>query len=405
MKTIVFITTGQPSTNPRMIKEYMTLKKEGYNIKVIYSYWTNWALKTDEDYFKAGELHKEDFILAGGTPYIKKCHYFLTRLFHKFFKTTVSFIPSFTKWTIARPSYALYLKAISTYADLYIAHNPGALPAAFMAAKKNKSKLGFDAEDFHRGEHFDQSSPDALAVKYIEDEYLPQCDYITAASPMIGNAYKKLYPSQKIVVINNVFSKKYLQKIHKESHDHLRLFWFSQTIGPHRGLETAVKAIEILKGKCKIELHLMGNVLSGYSSQLIKLTTHSGFIHFIPPVAPDRVFEQASKFDVGLSLEVPETENRDYCLTNKLFTYLMSGNCVIFSDTSAQKDFIESYPGIGYLVDADNEIKLSEILFCLHNNREKLYEKRFNSLRVAAQYLNWEEEAQKFQAIIEEQLR
>lgn len=382
----------------------MTLKKEGYNIKVIYSYWTNWALKTDEDYFKAGELHKEDFILAGGTPYIKKCHYFLTRLFHKFFKTTVSFIPSFTKWTVARPSFALYLKAISTYGDLYIAHNPGALPAAWLAAKKNKSKVGFDAEDFHRGEHLDQNSLLALAVKYIEDAYLPQCNYITAASPMIGNAYKKLYPSQKIAVINNVFSKKYLQKIHKESHDHLRLFWFSQTIGPHRGLETAVKAIEILKGKCKIELHLMGNVLSGYSSELIKLTTQSDFIHFIPPVAPDKVFEQASKFDVGLSLEVPETENRDYCLTNKLFTYLLSGNCVILSNTSAQKDFIESYPGIGYLFGAHNEIQLSEILLHLYYNREELYKIRLNSLRAAAQYANWENESAKFKALIKEKI-
>ncbi len=42
-------------------------------------------------------------------------------------------------------------------ADLYIAHNLGALTAAAMAAQKNNARYSFDAEDFHRAQEEDVS--------------------------------------------------------------------------------------------------------------------------------------------------------------------------------------------------------------------------------------------------------
>lgn len=399
-KKIVIVTTGQPSTNPRMLKEYQTLKEEGYTVKVFYSFWAHWAEASDKTLFNSGRISQNDFILIGGSPSYQKWKYYYSRLGSRISKI-LPLLPK--EHSLSRTAYFLECAALQEKADLYIAHNLGAVSAAVKAAKKYKVKVGFDAEDYHRGEYLNQNSSQAKSVTYIEDKYLFQCDYITAASPLICQAYQKLYPFQKLIVINNVFSKQYLQKTNKGG-NHLKLFWFSQTIGPHRGLETAVKAIEILKEKCRIELYLMGNVSATYAFDLVKLTTQSNCIHFIPPVAPDKIFEHASKFDVGLSLEVPETENRDYCLTNKLFTYLLAGNCVILSSTSAQKNFIKCYPDIGYLFDTNNEIQLAEILLHLHNNRKELNDIKSNCLHLAAKCLNWENESQKFKVLIKEHL-
>lgn len=400
MPKIVIITTGQPSTNPRMVKEYLALKEEGYIVKVFYGFWVNWASTADITFFNNAFVDKKDFIICGGSPSRQRWMYYYSRLRNKICK----FLPGYTKeHVLSRTAHFLERATIREKADLYIAHNLGAVSAAVKTARKYKAKVGFDAEDYHRGEYINQNNSNALLVKYIEDKYLPECDYITAASPLIGQAYKELYPRQKIAVINNVFSKKYLQQLH-ESAVSLKVFWFSQTIGPNRGLETVVKAIEILKEKCKIELHLMGHQQADYGSELVTLTTLADCIHFLPPVTPDEVFEVASKFDVGLSLEVPETENREFCLTNKIFTYLLAGNCILLSATKAQKDFFSLYPGIGCLFDAGNEIQLSEILLHLHNNREELYHIKLNSLRVAAEYLNWENESRKFKTIIKDQL-
>lgn len=400
-KKIVIITTGQPSTNPRMIKEYQALKEEGYIVKVFYSFWANWANAADTTLFDSGQINKEDFILVGGSRIYQNWKYNYSRFRRKLCKI-LSFQPK--EYSFSRTAFFLEQAALKEKADLYIAHNVGALSSAVKAAKKYNAKVGFDAEDYHRGEFRKQEAQNAKVVKFIEDKYLPQCHYITAASPLIFKAYKTLYPFVKVTAINNVFSKKYLQKLPEESIGILKLFWFSQTVGPNRGLETAVKAIEILKDTCHIQLHLMGKVSAEYASDLIKLTTCPNSIFFMPPVAPDAIFAEASKFDVGLSLEVPEPENRDFCLTNKIFTYLLAGNCIIFSDTKAQTDFFNSFPAIGFLYRTDDVTQLSEILLHLYYNKSDLNNKKQNSLRLASEHLNWENESRKFKVLIKEQL-
>ena len=78
-------------------------------------------------------------------------------------------------------------------AELYIAHNLGALPAACAAAAKHGSRVAFDAEDFHSGQLSAPSDAHAAAVaRSAERRYLPRCAYVTAAAPGIAEAYRDL---------------------------------------------------------------------------------------------------------------------------------------------------------------------------------------------------------------------
>ena len=398
-KKIIILTTGQPSTNPRMVKEYLSLKSAGFQVKVYYSYWQGWATKADYIMFENGELDKNDFTLIGGSPTKNKWIYNFTRVLQKvnqfiYNKTGLRAIASFTRTTSW-----LVNAAINEQADLYIAHNAGALPAAVAGALKYHSRSGFDVEDFHRGEFKDQHSDACKLMVKIENTYLPQCDYITTASPLISAAYMDLYPQLVFSTINNVFSKSFLKQYRKGANDEITLFWFSQTIGPDRGLETVVKALNSIQHNCKAELYLMGNVAYNYDLELIHLAGDFK-LHFLPPVSPDQIFEIASKFDIGLSIEVPDFRNRDLCLTNKIFTYLLAGNCIIFSNTKAQVDFCETYHNAGFLFDSGNNVQLANIIMELFINREKLELAKRRSLQLAIDTLNWENEQAKFLQIV-----
>src|SRR3712207_6937801 len=50
-------------------------------------------------------------------------------------------------WALSRVLPELERAATSTYADLYIAHNLGALLPALAGARSHGARLGFDAED------------------------------------------------------------------------------------------------------------------------------------------------------------------------------------------------------------------------------------------------------------------
>ena len=64
-KKIVIVTTGQPSTNPRMVKEADALVEAGHQVKVYYLFWTTWANETDKSLLQDVQWEYE---LVGGSP-------------------------------------------------------------------------------------------------------------------------------------------------------------------------------------------------------------------------------------------------------------------------------------------------------------------------------------------------
>jgi glycosyltransferase involved in cell wall biosynthesis len=399
-KTIVIITTGQPAANPRVVKEYEAFIQEGYLVKVLYTYSLSWSYNIDEEKFRLGKIKRPDFILVGGNPYNKKVAYFLSRLFFKIFGIIAKVIPSgyLKEITFARSAFYLWLNAKKYTADVYIAHYIGALPAAIRAASKHKAAVVFDAEDFHRGE--DPYYPAQLSdVIDIENRLLPKINLLTTASPLISKMYEQLYPSKKVVTINNVFSLRYLQPAMDNPTLSLKLFWFSQNIGPNRGLEVIVDAFN--KTNDGVTLTLLGNIRNkDYVEELLKKVSKPEKINFISPVNPEEIFKIAGTFDIGLAAETPYCQNRDICLTNKLFTYLIAGNCILASDTSAQKKFMQTYNSIGSLYKHDDPNDLAMLINHYDKERPLLLNCKKNALKLASDRLNWELESEKLISVI-----
>ncbi len=399
-KKIVIVTTGQPAANPRVMKEYEALIEAGYDTKVIYTYSAEWSYVIDAAKFEKGVLPRKDFIPAGGDPHNSKTYYFFSRVAYRFCKILMKILPVtfFKEMAIARASLSLWLIAPRHKGDLYIAHYVGALPAVARAAKKNGAAYAFDAEDYHRGEPVYYRNQKEHIVS-VEDTYLPAAVYISGASPLIAESYKRIYPGKKLITLNNVFSKQFVQPLHSNADTGIKLFWFSQNIGPNRGLEVIVEAMNKVKGK--VSLHLLGNNKNTeYYQSLLSISKKPEQIHLIAPVEPEEVFKVAAKFDIGLASELPLSENRNLCLTNKIFTYVMAGNCILASDTDAQKAFMESSPGIGLLYKANDADDLVLKLDMLISDRKQLHTFKINSLSAGTDWCNWESERKKLLDVV-----
>ena len=211
---IVLISSGQPSLNPRLVKEADSLTEAGYTVTVIYQYWNKWGTALDMQLL---QTKKWKSIRVGGDPSAAKFVYLKSRIRQKLamkLSNILGFGFGFAETAITRCLAEQTNFAQSIKVDLYIAHNLGALPAAVSAAKKNKAKCGFDAEDFHRYEVTNNgTSLDYKIKKYIEDKYLVQVDYLTTASPLISAAYQECYPQLKPITLLNVFPQQHISTV------------------------------------------------------------------------------------------------------------------------------------------------------------------------------------------------
>jgi hypothetical protein len=215
----------------------------------------------------------------------------------------------------------------------------GALAATVAATRNFRVPFAVDLEDFHSGEAAEDSEgtlSNAIAER-LENRVFNSAAFLTCASEQIAEAYVQKY-GRRPIVINNTFSLPAAEPdLSRGAGAALKLYWFSQTIGPGRGLEECVQAAGLAAVKC--ELHLRGKPVNGYGAVLERLAANCAkelVIVWHPPIPPDEMVSCCYGYDVGLALEQPQLLNRALCLTNKIFTYILAGLPVVVTDTPGQ---------------------------------------------------------------------
>jgi glycosyltransferase involved in cell wall biosynthesis len=405
-KEILIVTTGQPSTNPRMVKEYRALKKAGYKVKVLYSFWVDWALATDELFFQEPGIDRTDFILTGGSKNVDKVTYFLSRLIYKFCQAGSKWMPAlFGNFTQARPTFFLQRAAKKHNADLYIGHNLGALPVVVNAAKHNNALCGFDVEDYHSGMHKSKGSRQYDIARNIEVKYLPQCGYVTFSSDPIANAYLHWLQNDNTAVVLNVPERdEIINTLQQLPAQPLKLVWFSQHIGAERGLETVINAMNSLPG-CDIELHLLGNCTEMYKSHLYSLIAKRDKLTVYPPVYSKNLTDFLKDKHIGLAAEPGRDDNNDMAVSNKILSYLAAGNMILATDTTAQKAFIDHYPSVGKCYNKNDANSLANVLAEQYADPVRINKQRSAALAVAQTELNWDMEQKKLLDLVNKTMK
>lgn len=394
IKTVCLITPGHIASNPRLVKEAMALSQSGYKVHIVFTQYVSYLIDHDQQILSQNPSWTYDSLNWTGHTLQSKTSRLISKIDHTFTRNINIKINRNYVWQLNR--------AINIKADIYIAHNLGALPVAVSAARKNKVKCGFDAEDFHRNEiSNDSTSPSVKLKTAVEEKYIPQLNYMIASSPQITDQYISLF-HREITTITNVFPKTDIHEIINNTDRPLQLFWFSQTIGQYRGLETIIEAITI--SKLQIDFHLLGDIKSGYYNHLIDLAKQSNCIlHFYAPVYAEELFTIANRFDIGFASETDLSLNRTIALSNKIFTYIQSGLAVIFSDTTAQVSFAKQNPQIGNIYSDVNE--LVELLKKYNDDRAMLYQAKKTAFKLGQTKLNWEKESKKFLKVVKQVLK
>ena len=353
---ICLVTTGHLSTNPRLVKEADALVEAGYAVRVVACAFWPWAEAADAAFEgRPWSVERVAFGELAPGPHGRwtRVRYRLARELAQ--RLGPRRVPSALLRRAAHyVTPELGRLAAAQPADLYIAHNLGALPAAARAARQHGARLGFDAEDFHRGELADtpENAASRALTAAVEQRYLPQCDYVTAASDGIGRAYAAATGVDRPTTILNVFPTSERdtdvapEALAAEVPPGARsLHWFSQTIGPDRGLEDAVRALALVPDD--VVLSLRGGWAPGYERELRQLAAALGVgdrVRALGHCPPDEVVRRAAEHDVGLALEVGATVNRDLCVTNKVFTYLLAGLPVAATATTGQRGVCAALP-------------------------------------------------------------
>jgi glycosyltransferase involved in cell wall biosynthesis len=397
-KRIVLLTPGHVSTNPRLVKEADALAEAGYDVNVIAADFITWAQQADRSFTSRPWKVEQTLPFGPLAPLsrriVQHARQRLARIMIKAGVRQETVIRA--AWHPIAPD--LVAAAQRHRADLYIAHYPAALPAAAIAARNYGRQYAFDAEDFHPGNWPDDHkyASERSLLRAIEGRYLEGCAYVTAASPGIADAYTQTYRISRPTVVLNVFPR--MQAPCSPTPAGVAapapsVYWFSQTIGPNRGLECLVRAIA--RTRSQPHIYLRGVPATGFLEQLLAIAAERGVtdrIHVLPPAIPSEMERLAAAYDVGFSGEPGHTANNRRALGNKLFSYILAGVPIVMSDVPAHHVFAAQTGGAVYLYKVDDADDLSTKIDKLLCNPEALAVARAVAFHLGQTRFNWEME-------------
>lgn len=340
MRRMCVVTAGHLATCPRMLKAADALAGAGYVVRVISVSHTSWAADADRAVFASrpwkwtaiDNRPETERLRNAGTGIRFKAAHAIARVIG----------PSRVPVSMAIRAYSRLhdeiVRAVTAEpADCVYGGTTGALAAVAESAARLGVPYGIDFEDFHSGEHAGPGAElaNGLAAR-IERHVIADAAFRTAGSPMIADAYHRAY-GVRPTPIHNTFSVCVPETDFDRKDGALRLYWFSQTLGPDRGLENVVRACG--NAGVPIELHLRARASrasAGTLSSLQRAVAPRLTIVRHDPASPDEMVRLAQPYDAGLACEEDAVLNRRLCLTNKAFTYLAAGVPVILSRTPAQ---------------------------------------------------------------------
>ncbi len=392
VRSVCIVTPGALGSNPRVVKEADALQAAGFDVHVICVKPAPELEFRDVDVLvRAGwTAHRIDLLRPGVWPLVRARQLAARAVF------AATRWPAPADTAFSAYGHVLSRRAMAVRADHYVAHYPAALPAAAMAARRSGATYAFDAEDFHQGDWpADQAYAFERAVlRAIERKHLSGCAYVTASSDGIAEAYAAAYGAPKPTVVLNVFPRSEAPAGATpagEARPAPSVYWFSQTIGPDRGLECAVRAIGL--SLARPHLFLRGSPAAGFVDRLRAIAADCGAedrLHVLEPAPPSQMARCAAVFDLALSGEPGHTANNALALGNKLFTYLLGGVPIALSDTPAHRAFQAQAGAAAQLFPSGNAGALAACLDDWLLAPDRLATARALAYRLGQDRFNWD---------------
>lgn len=318
------------------------------------------------------------------------------------FRLTGHFSPALLGYGVARQ----LNEARHRQADLTIVHSEAGL---WMAGEllRDGRKVGVDFEDW-----FSRDLPPAerrhrpvQVLAGLEKALLHAATYRVASSSAMARALSRAYGVLPPAVVTNAGQTSVPSiplEVTQDRRGPLRLAWFSQTIGPARGLELLAEALPLLRHPAHVTLRGACSAKNRAWLEHLFANPARSTLTIAPSVAPWELPRSIAEHEIGLALETPHIPNRDLCITNKFFQYLACGLAVIATGTEGQREGMALCPDAGTLLDENRPHSLAAAIDAYADDPAKLVHARHAALTAAKG--PWSGEAEQ-QAIIAEAAR
>jgi glycosyltransferase involved in cell wall biosynthesis len=372
---ILFLSTHNLATNPRLVKEIGLALDNSFSVEVICFEFENWSKENNEKLKQ--ELANVKFITvpAGRKPYLP---WVLSVVKEQISRKLILLFKSekILANAVSRRS-SLIIKNLNKVSkpDWVIGHNPGALYATKFAAEKFNCQAGFDVEDYHAGEGSNVFLQN-LSRKLMH-RVLPKMSYVSFAAPLIMKEVQKEATAGNknwFTVLNLFPASEFIEPTMIDA-GRLKMIWFSQNVSRGRGLELVLPYI---KSSAEVELHLVGNMDKEFFEE--KLSGQKNIIVHAPLSQID-LHHSLSNFDVGLALEPAKDRNNELAVSNKMLAYFQSGLYVVATNTPAQQAFLREVPQHGVCFDYGHN-NFEQVIATVLKDRDKIRKEkhqRFNN--------------------------
>jgi glycosyltransferase involved in cell wall biosynthesis len=398
---ILILTSAHLCRNPRVLKEATALGAAGYDVTVM-------SVSTQ------ARFERMDLELMRGLPF--------KRVTIDYAANTVSarlanFLQRGATWAARRmcseleietaqtlgPASALLRFARRFPADLTIVHTEIPIWAAQHLIKDGR-RVAVDVEDWYSEDllYADRQSRPIRILRQAEQFALRHAAYTSATSQSMADALQAAFLCPPPIVLRNTFP---LQaRVRTDDPTPTpggpKFIWFSQTIGPGRGLELFFAAWARTSYPSKV--YLLGDERPGYRQKLLDRlpSARRNDLHFIPLVPPEQLPDKLAEFDFGLALEPNWPVNRNVTISNKIFQYMNAGLAVVSSRTAGQLEVMRAAPECGLLVAAHETNEYAAQLDTLLGDHGRLRSVQLAARAAAEREFCWERETPRLLAAV-----
>ena len=397
MAKILILIGAHLCTAPRPQKEAQSLADAGHDVTVRGFWFDPELVKRDRILMTNKKWRFEPIIDFQPTTTQGRLQNWGVRLQGRIGRERFERFGTFSPAVLGYGAEAMLKAARQAGADLTIVHSEVGLWVGNQLLDEG-FRVGVDFEDWFSEDLLpaERAAKPIAKLKVLESRLARDCTYCLTTSHALAEALAHCLKAPKPTVIYNVFPSAQQQQMDQLQRDRRNLsypslHWFSQTIGPGRGLETLFQALPYLT--LPVEIHLRGNYPESTRQWLEPLVPPAWrdrlFIHSTVPNA--ELLSRIAEHDIGLALECTDIPSRNLTITNKLGQYLQAGLAVIATDTAGQREVLDQWPAVGRLIPSNDPLAQAQALSDLLQAPEKLRVAKAAALQAAKEFC-WEQQ-------------
>jgi len=396
MPHVMLITGNALCNNPRVQKEAETLAEAGIQVTVLGA-WLSVEHKRRDLELLVGARYRFEAVLDFADS--RTDGWIVTRwarLRTGAARKLNNWLGLESRWPLGYAVDALLQRALRSDADLFIAHSEAGLYAA-RELQRSGRPAGVDMEDWFS----EDLTPEARRgrplslLRALEGDVLRQASHATCTSAAMSHALMNRYACAAPTVIYNAFPWATRATVDGQRKDRassscLSIHWYSQTLGPGRGLEDLMAALPLIR--TDVEIHLRGQSASGYREHLLQQlpAPYRQKIYFHDIVPGLELLSRIAEHDVGFSGEISSILNKDLTVPNKILHYLLAGIPAMASNTRGHREVADRAPGAVFLWPTGDTPELVSQLDSLLLEADKLKRAKAAALAAAERTFCWE---------------